>query len=95
MRKVRKGLLVLISGLIIVLLAADVAQIARALCEERVLAMDPAYREYQARVRWRVVLFRNGTRVASRAAVTRAPSGSFEARFVSAGAGRFVAAAAE
>ena len=38
-------------------------------------------------VRWRVVLFRNGTRVASRTAVTRAPSGSFEARFVTAGAG--------
>ena len=33
-------------------------------------------------VRWRVVLFRNGARVASRTAVTRAPSGSFEARFV-------------
>ena len=44
-------------------------------------------------VLWRVVLFRTGTRVASRAAVTRAPSGSFEARFVSAGAGRFVARA--
>ena len=44
-------------------------------------------------VRWRVVLFRNGTRVASRAAVTRAPSGSFDVRFVSAGAGRFVARA--
>ena len=44
-------------------------------------------------VRWRVVLFRNGTRVASREAVTRAPSGSFDARFVSAGAGRFVARA--
>ena len=44
-------------------------------------------------VRWRVVLLRNGTRVASRAAVTRAPSGSFDARFVSAGAGRFVARA--
>jgi hypothetical protein len=44
-------------------------------------------------VRWRVVLFRNGSRVASRAAVTRAPSGSFEARFVSAGGGRFVARA--
>ena len=44
-------------------------------------------------VRWRVVLFRNGTRVASRTAVTRAPSGSFEARFVTAGAGRFVARA--
>ena len=44
-------------------------------------------------VRWRVVLFRNGTRVASRVAVTRAPSGSFEARFVTAGGGRFVARA--
>ena len=44
-------------------------------------------------VRWRVVLFRNGTRVASRTAVTRAPSGSFEARFVTSGAGRFVARA--
>jgi hypothetical protein len=44
-------------------------------------------------VRWRVVLLRNGIRVASRAAVTRAPSGSFEARFVTAGAGRFVARA--
>jgi hypothetical protein len=44
-------------------------------------------------VRWRVVLFRNGTRVASRTAVTRAPSGSFEARFVTAGPGRFVARA--
>jgi len=41
-------------------------------------------------VRWRVVLFRNGTQVASRTRVTRAPSGSFEARFVTAGAGRFV-----
>ena len=44
-------------------------------------------------VRWRVVLLRNGVRVASRVAVTRAPSGSFEARFVAAGAGRFVARA--
>jgi hypothetical protein len=44
-------------------------------------------------VRWRVVLFRNGTQVASRVRVTRAPSGSFEARFVSAGSGRFVARA--
>ena len=44
-------------------------------------------------VRWRVVLSRNGTRVASRVAVTRAPSGSFEARFVTAGGGRFVARA--
>ncbi len=44
-------------------------------------------------VRWRVVLFRNGTRVASRIAVTHAPSGSFEARFVAGGGGRFVARA--
>ena len=44
-------------------------------------------------VRWRVVLFRNGVRIASRTAVTRAPSGSFEARFVTAGAGRLVARA--
>ena len=40
---------------LVVLLTADVAQVARALCEERVLATDPAYREYQSRVRWRVV----------------------------------------
>ena len=48
-------------------------------------------------VRWRVVLFRNGTRVASRTSVTRAPSGSFEARFVTSnrpGVDRFVAKAA-
>jgi hypothetical protein len=44
-------------------------------------------------VRWRVVLFRNGTRVASRTAVTHGPSGSFEARFVRAGGGRFTARA--
>ena len=47
-------------------------------------------------VRWGVVLFRNGTKVASRAHVTRAPSGSFESRFVTgnrAGVDRFVARA--
>jgi hypothetical protein len=33
-------------------------------------------------VRWNVVLTRNGTRVASLSRVTRAPSGSFEARRV-------------
>ncbi len=44
-------------------------------------------------VRWRVVVLRNGARVASRTAVTRGPSGSFEARFVRAGGGRFVARA--
>jgi hypothetical protein len=47
-------------------------------------------------VRWGVVLFRNGTKVASRTHVTRAPSGSFESRFVTgnrAGVDRFVARA--
>jgi len=47
-------------------------------------------------VRWRVVLFRNGEQVAQRVRVTRGPSGSFEARFVtenSQGADRFVARA--
>jgi hypothetical protein len=44
-------------------------------------------------VRWHVVLLRNGAQVASRLRVTRAPSGSFEARFVAAGSGRFVARA--
>jgi len=38
-----------------VLFTSDIAQVARALCEERVLARDGAYRDYQARVRWRVV----------------------------------------
>ena len=44
-------------------------------------------------VRWQVVLLRNGSPVASRSAVTRGPSGSFEARFVTSGAGRFAARA--
>ena len=46
--------------------------------------------------RWRVVLLRNGQQVAQRARVTRGPSGSFEARFVTSagvGADRFVARA--
>ena len=47
----------------------------------------------RAGVRWRVVLVRNGTQVASRTRVTRPPSGSFEARFVTGGSGRFVARA--
>ena len=38
-----------------VLFVSDLAQLARAVCEERTLAQDPAYRDYQARVRWRVV----------------------------------------
>jgi protein-S-isoprenylcysteine O-methyltransferase Ste14 len=38
-----------------VLFVSDLAQLARAVCEERTLAQDAAYREYQTRVRWRVV----------------------------------------
>lgn len=37
------------------LLTADIALMARAVCEERTLARDEAYRQYQTRVRWRVV----------------------------------------
>ena len=40
---------------IVVLIVADVALMARAVCEERTLARDAAYREYQQIVRWRVV----------------------------------------
>ena len=40
---------------IVALIAADAALLARAVCEEQTLALDPAYREYQTRVRWRVV----------------------------------------
>jgi protein-S-isoprenylcysteine O-methyltransferase Ste14 len=36
------------------LVAADVALLARAVCEEQTLARDPRYREYQKVVRWRV-----------------------------------------
>jgi hypothetical protein len=45
-------------------------------------------------VRWTVALYRNGAVVGRRAGVTRGPSGSFEARFVTrngAGVDRFVA----
>jgi len=38
-----------------VLLAADVALMMRAICEERTLALDPAYRAYMDRVRWRII----------------------------------------
>ena len=38
-----------------VLFVSDLAQLARAVCEERTLAQDAEYRDYQARVRWRVV----------------------------------------
>ena len=46
-------------------------------------------------VRWNVVLLRNGSRLAKRVAVTRAPSGSFETRLViaSPAGARFVARA--
>jgi protein-S-isoprenylcysteine O-methyltransferase Ste14 len=39
---------------IVALVAADAALLARAVCEEKTLARDPAYREYQTRVRYRV-----------------------------------------
>ena len=40
---------------LITLLVADAALLARAVCEESTLALDPEYRSYQSRVRWRVV----------------------------------------
>jgi protein-S-isoprenylcysteine O-methyltransferase Ste14 len=40
---------------LVVLAAADVALMLRAICEERTLATDEAYRAYMTRVRWRVV----------------------------------------
>jgi protein-S-isoprenylcysteine O-methyltransferase Ste14 len=39
---------------IVALVVADAALLARAVCEEQTLAKDPAYQEYQTRVRWRV-----------------------------------------
>ena len=39
---------------VVALIAADTALLARAVCEEQTLALDPKYREYQTRVRWRV-----------------------------------------
>jgi protein-S-isoprenylcysteine O-methyltransferase Ste14 len=39
---------------VVALVAADAALLARAVCEERTLAKDPRYREYQQVVRWRV-----------------------------------------
>jgi protein-S-isoprenylcysteine O-methyltransferase Ste14 len=39
---------------VVALLAADTALLARAVCEEKTLALDPKYRDYQTRVRWRV-----------------------------------------
>jgi len=40
---------------IVAFVCADLALLARAVCEERILARDPAYRAYQQTVRWRVV----------------------------------------
>jgi protein-S-isoprenylcysteine O-methyltransferase Ste14 len=37
------------------LVVADIALMARAVCEEETLAKDDRYREYQTKVRWRVV----------------------------------------
>ena len=37
------------------LVTADIALMARAVCEEQTLARDEAYRSYQTKVRWRVV----------------------------------------
>lgn len=39
---------------VFILVGADAALLARAVCEETTLARDPAYREYQQKVRWRV-----------------------------------------
>jgi len=39
----------------LVLGAADIALMLRACCEERTLALDPAYRAYMDRVHWRVL----------------------------------------
>jgi protein-S-isoprenylcysteine O-methyltransferase Ste14 len=39
----------------VVLIAADTALMFRAMCEERTLAQDNAYRSYMQRVRWRVM----------------------------------------
>lgn len=39
---------------VVALLAADTALLARAVREEKTLARDPKYRDYQTRVRWRV-----------------------------------------
>jgi protein-S-isoprenylcysteine O-methyltransferase Ste14 len=40
---------------IVMLVVADIALMWRAVCEEQTLSKDPAYREYQQTVRWRVV----------------------------------------
>jgi protein-S-isoprenylcysteine O-methyltransferase Ste14 len=40
---------------LVLLSASDVALMARAVCEERTLARDAEYRQYQQVVRWRVL----------------------------------------
>jgi protein-S-isoprenylcysteine O-methyltransferase Ste14 len=40
---------------LVALAAADVALLARAVCEEKTLALDPSYRAYMARARWRII----------------------------------------
>jgi protein-S-isoprenylcysteine O-methyltransferase Ste14 len=40
---------------ILAITAADLALMVRAVCEEQTLTLDSAYRDYQTRVRWRVV----------------------------------------
>ena len=40
---------------LVMLVAADLALMWRAVCEEQTLSQDEAYREYQQVVRWRVV----------------------------------------
>lgn len=42
-------------GNVLILVAADVALLIRAVCEEKTLVRDEAYRTYQQVVRWRVV----------------------------------------
>lgn len=37
------------------LVTTDIALLLRAICEEKTLAQDAAYRDYQSRVRWRVL----------------------------------------
>ena len=37
------------------LVTTDLALLLRAICEEKTLAQDPEYRDYQSRVRWRVL----------------------------------------
>jgi protein-S-isoprenylcysteine O-methyltransferase Ste14 len=40
---------------VLTLVGADIALLARAVCEEQTLARDSAYRDYQQKVRWRVL----------------------------------------